>query len=376
MSLLFSPTRLGSLELANRLVVAPMCQYSADDGCMNDWHMIHLGQMSMSGAGLVFVEATAVEAQGRITTGCTGLYTDAQEAAMARVLAACAKWGQARIGIQLGHAGRKGSALAPWLGGKSVAADAEGGWRIAAPTSLPFDAGWQAPHELTLADIRRIQSAFVDAARRAVRLGFVTVELHSAHGYLGHQFLSPLSNRRTDQYGGSLENRMRFGLEAFAAVREACPADFPLGVRISATDWVDGGWDLESSVVYALALKELGCAYIDVSSGGTDPKARMTLGPSYQVPFAREIKARTGMPTMAVGMIHEAEQAESVLAAGDADLIAIARAFLDDPRWGWHAATRLGARHAYPVQYERVTQGFWPFSKKYAAPEGLARAAE
>ena len=368
MSHLFSPTRIGQLELPNRLVVAPMCQYSATEGNMTDWHMIHLGSLSMSGAGLLFVEATGVEASGRITAGCTGLYSDANEASMKRVLDACRTWGQARIGIQLGHAGRKASAQLPWRGGKSIPANDVDGWQIQAPSPLPFDAGWQMPHEFSLADIRRVQTAFVESAKRAVRLGYDCIELHSAHGYLGHQFLSPLSNTRTDSYGGSLENRMRFGLETFAAVREVCPRGFPLGVRISATDWVEGGWDLDSSIVYALALKELGCDFIDVSSGGTDPKAKVALGPSYQVPFAREIKKQTGLPVMAVGMITEAEQAESILQAGDADMIAIARAFLDDPRWGWHAAVRLGDKHAYPVQYERVTQGYWPFTKKYAAP--------
>ena len=374
MSQLFSPVRIGQLELPNRLVVAPMCQYSAIEGNMTDWHMIHLGSLSMSGAGLLIVEATGVEPEGRITAGCTGLYNDANEAAMKRVLEACRTWGQAKIGIQLGHAGRKASAQQPWKGGKSIPANDAGGWQTQSASALPFDADWQKPHEMSLADIHRIQAAFVQAAQRSLRLGYDCIELHSAHGYLGHQFLSPLSNKRTDSYGGSLENRMRFGLETFAAVREVCPKGYPLGVRFSATDWVDGGWDLESSVVYALALKELGCDFVDVSSGGTDPKARVQMGPSYQVPFAREIKKRTGLPTMAVGMITEAEQAEGILAAGDADMIAIARAFLDDPRWGWHAAVRLGDKHAYPVQYERVTQGFWPFTKKYAAP--LPKAAE
>ena len=374
MSKLFSPTRIGQLELPNRLVVAPMCQYSATDGTMNDWHMIHLGSMAMSGAGLVFVEATGVEPEGRITAGCTGLYSDANEAAMKRVLAACRAWGQARIGIQLGHAGRKASAQQPWQGGKSIPANDTGGWQISAPSALAFDTGWQLPHEFSLDDIRRVQTAFVDATRRAVRVGFDCIEMHSAHGYLGHQFLSPLSNKRTDAYGGSLENRMRFGLETFAAMREVCPKGYPLGVRISAIDWVEGGWDLESSIIFTMALKELGCDFIDVSSGGTDPKAKVQMGPGYQVPFAAEIKKQTGIATMAVGMITEAEQAEGILNAGGADLIAIARAFLDDPRWGWHAAVRLGDKHAYPVQYERVTHGFWPFTKKYAAP--LPKAAE
>jgi 2,4-dienoyl-CoA reductase-like NADH-dependent reductase (Old Yellow Enzyme family) len=372
--LLFTPIRLADLELANRIVVAPMCQYSADEGSMNDWHMMHLGALSLSGAGLLFVEATGVEPEGRITTGCTGLYNDANERAMQRVVDACRKWGNTKLGLQIGHAGRKASADKPWLGGKSIPADQPNGWAIGGPSPIAFDTGWQLPHELSHAEIARIQAAFVASAERALRIGFDALELHSAHGYLVHQFLSPLSNKRTDQYGGSLENRMRFGLELLAAVRQVWPKGRPLGVRISATDWVDGGWDVDSSVVYATALKELGCDFIDVSSGGSDAKVKVPFGPGYQVSFAREIKRRVGMPTMTVGMITEAEQAEAVLAAGDADMVSIARAFLDDPRWAWHAAVRLGGKHAYPKQYERVTQGFWPFTKKYAPP--TAKAAE
>jgi 2,4-dienoyl-CoA reductase-like NADH-dependent reductase (Old Yellow Enzyme family) len=371
---LFQPLKLGQIELANRIVVAPMCQYSAEaDGSMNDWHLMHLGMLSSSGAGLLFVEATAVEPQGRISAADVGLYDDKTEAAMARVIAACRRWGQAKLGIQLGHAGRKASAEQPWKGGKSIHAD-KGGWGIAAPSPLPFGAGWQTPQELSLADIARIQSAFVEATQRAARLGFDVLELHSAHGYLLHQFLSPLSNRRTDDYGGSLANRMRFPLETLAAVRAVWPKERPLGARVSATDWIEGGWDLEQTLVLADAMKRVGCDFIDVSSGGTDAAAKVPIGPGYQVPFAREVKARVGLPTMAVGMITEPEQADAIVARGDADLIALARGFLDDPHWGWHAAARLGASFPYPVQYERATWKLWPPAKRYLA--ALPKAAE
>ena len=371
---LFTPYRLGQLELANRIVVAPMCQYSADDGSMNDWHMIHLGGLSLSGAALLFVEATGVEREGRITAGCVGLYSDENEQALARVIAACRKWGHTKLGIQLGHAGRKGSAQQPWKGGRSVPANQPDGWQTSGPSALALADGWQTPHEFTSADLQRVADAFVAATHRAVRLGFDVLELHAAHGYLLHQFLSPLSNHRTDQYGGSLENRLRFPLETYAAMREIWPRNKPFGVRLSATDWVEGGWDLEQSIVFTMALQELGCDFIDVSSGGTDPAARVPAVPGYQVPFAAAIKARTNMPTMAVGMIIEPEHAEAIIARGEADLIAFARAMLDNPRWPWHAAIRLGAKHAYPPQYERAVEKYWAPAQRYAAP--LLKAAE
>jgi 2,4-dienoyl-CoA reductase-like NADH-dependent reductase (Old Yellow Enzyme family) len=373
---LFTPYDLAGVTLANRIIIAPMCQYSATDGNMTDWHMMHLGHLAMSGAGLLFVEATAVEAEGRITAQCTGLYNNDNESAMKRVIDACRTWGNTKLGLQIGHAGRKASAQQPWKGGKSIAADASDGWQTSAPSPIAFDDSWQKPHELSLADIARIRAGFVQAAERAMRIGFDALEIHSAHGYLLHQFLSPLSNTRADAYGGSLANRMRFGLETFEAVRKVWPKGRPLGVRISATDWVDGGWTLEDSIAYGTELRMRGCEFIDVSSGGTDAKVRIPFGPSYQVPFAKALKEKVGMPTMAVGMITEAEQAEAIIANGEADMIAIARAFLDDPRWPWHAAVRLRApKPAYPPQYARVGQGLWPFTSRYEAPD-RKRAAE
>jgi 2,4-dienoyl-CoA reductase-like NADH-dependent reductase (Old Yellow Enzyme family) len=314
---------------------------------------MHLGQLAISGAGLLIVEATAVERDGRITSGCVALHDDAQEAALAQVVGAVRMQSPIKLAIQLGHAGRKASSHAPWDGGQQVRPDQLGGWLAVAPSALAHAPGEVAPLALDDAGLVRVRRAFVDAAVRAVRAGFDGIELHGAHGYLLHQFLSPISNQRSDAYGGSLDKRMRFPLEVFEAVRAAVPAQVPVWVRVSATDWVDGGWDLDSTIAFGHALKARGCAAMHVSSGGVSPLQRITLGPGYQVPLAQAIKAAVGLPTMACGLITEPEQAEAIVAGGQADAVALARAMLYDPRWPWHAAARLGAQVQAPRQYWR-----------------------
>lgn len=352
MSTLFSPYALGALPLRNRIVIAPMCQYSAEDGNANDWHMIHLGQLSLSGAALLVIEATAVEEVGRITPADLGLYSDDNEAALARVLAAIRKHSRMPVAIQLGHAGRKASSHAPWDGGQCLKPE-EGAWRTVAPSALSHAAGEPAPLALDIDGLARVKAAFVRAAQRAVALGLDAIELHSAHGYLLHQFLSPIANQRDDAYGGSPENRMRFPLEVFDAVRAAVPDSMPVGMRISATDWVEGGWDVEQSVVFARTLKQRGCSFIDVSSAGVSPLQKIPLGPGYQVPLAERIKAEVGLPTIAVGLITEPKQAEAIVASGQADMVALARAILYEPHWPWRAAAELGAQVEAPHQYWR-----------------------
>ena len=364
MSQLFAPYRLGELELSNRLVVSPMCQYSADNGLANDWHVMHLGMLSNSGAGLLLVEATAVEELGRITHGCVGLYSDAHEQALKRVLEACRRFGTAKVGIQLGHAGRKASAKRPWEGKTLNEPELDNPWPTFAPSAEPFGEGWHRPAVLDEGSIARIIGKFAEAARRADRLGFEVAEVHGAHGYLLHQFLSPYSNKRTDKWGGSLENRMRFPLAVFESVRKVWPRSKPLGLRISAVDWVEGCWSIEDSIVLARRMKEIGCEFIDVSTGGIDPAIKVPVAPGFQVPFAEAIRKAVGIPVMAVGMITEARQAEAIIAEGRADMVAIARAFLDDPHWGWHAAYELGAEVAMPPQYRRVGVKLWDPARK------------
>lgn len=353
MSALFTPLEVGSLNLRNRIVVAPMCQYSAEDGCMTDWHVIHLGQLALSGAALLTIEATAVTPEGRISYGDTGLWSDANEEAMARVLATVRRWSDMPIAIQLGHAGRKASTEKPWLGGAQIAPDEPNGWQTVAPSPIPFLEGENPPVELDRAGLDRILKGFAGAAERAARLGLQAVQLHGAHGYLLHQFLSPLSNWRTDQYGGSLENRMRFPLEVFDVVRAVFPAARPVTMRVSATDWIEGGWDIEQTIEFARALEARGCAVIHVSTGGLDPRQKIPVGPSYQVPLAREVKRAVSIPVVAVGLITDFEQAEAIVGTGDADLVALARGMLYDPRWPWHAAAHLGGRVKSPPQYLR-----------------------
>jgi 2,4-dienoyl-CoA reductase-like NADH-dependent reductase (Old Yellow Enzyme family) len=350
---LFEPFTVGGLALANRIVIAPMCQYSAVGGCMNDWHVIHLGQLALSGAGLLTIEAAAVVPEGRITYADVGLWGEATEAAMARTLESVRRHSDMPIAIQLSHAGRKASTDLPWAGGKQIAPATENGWQTFAPSALPFTAGDAPPQALNRDDLKRLRDAFAAAAKRAARIGIDAVQLHGAHGYLLHQFLSPLSNQRDDDYGGSLENRMRFPLEVFDAVREAFPADRPVTMRVSGTDWVPGGWDSDQTVAFAQALEARGCSAIHVSSGGLDPRQAIPAGPNYQVPFARAVKQATNLPVVAVGLITEPEQAEAIVATGDADLIALARTILYDPRWPWHAAAALGATVTAPNQYLR-----------------------
>ncbi len=353
MSHLFQPLRLGSLELANRVVIAPMCQYSAEDGNAGDWHMIHVGHLALSGAGLLILEAAAVSAAGRITPGDLGLYSDDNEAALGRVLSAVRAHSPMPVAIQLAHAGRKGSSRAPWEGGAQIHSDEPGGWRTEAPSALAHGEGEDAPAALDDAGLARVRDQFAAAAERAGRLGLDGIEVHMAHGYLLHQFLSPLANKRADAYGGGLQNRMRFPLEVFEAVRAAFPAERPVWARVSASDWVPGGWDMEGTLALSRALQARGCAAMHVSSGGVSPLQAITLGPGYQVPFATVVKAETGMVTIAVGLITEPEQAEAIVAGGEADAVSLARAMLYDPRWPWHAAARLGARVTAPKQYWR-----------------------
>lgn len=372
-SKLFAPIKLRDLELANRVVVAPMCQYSAENGNMTDWHMLHLGSLANSGAGLLIVEATGVELIGRITHGCTALANDGNEAAMTRVVASCKRYGTAKIGIQLGHAGRKASCKRPWES-KAVSDPLDdGAWQTRSASAVAFAPGWHVPEAYTIAEIEKLKATFVEATRRAERVGFDLIEIHGAHGYLLHQFISPLSNKRTDQYGGSRENRIRLPLEIFAAMREVWPKHKPLGIRISAVDWVEGGLTIEDSIFFAQKLKDAGCDFIDVSSGGNDPNQKIVLGPGYQVHFAEAIRKATGITVMAVGLITEPAQAEAIVASGQADMVALARGFLDDPHWAWHAAWKLGADVPVSVQYARATPKTWPPAKRYTE---VARAAE
>ena len=352
MSALFSPKKLRGLELPNRIMVAPMCQYSSVNGEANDWHFTHINTLALSGAAMFCIEATHVEAIGRITPGCLGLYDDATEAALKPILVSVRKHSKTAVAIQLAHAGRKASSHKPWDGGQQIPVS-QGGWQAEGPSAVPHKEGEAPPLALDAPGLARVRDAFVNAARRAERLGIDAIELHSAHGYLLHQFLSPISNKRTDQYGGSLQNRMRYPLEVFDAVRAAFPAEKPVGIKVSATDWVEGGWDLAQTIEYAKELKKRGVDWIDASSGGVSPLQKIPLGPGYQVPFAQAIREATGVTTMAVGLITEAKQAEDIVASGKADMVALARAMLYDPRWGWHAAAELGGQVEAPPQYWR-----------------------
>jgi len=353
---LFTPIQLGGITLPNRIVVSPMCQYQADDGCMNDWHLVHLGHLSYGGAGLMMIEATHVTREGRITHGCAGIYSEHNEAAMARVIQACRRLSRNPIGIQLAHAGRKGSSQVPWEGREWLRPD-QSPWQTVAPSPIPFGEGWHTPHELSVSEIRSQVEAFVAATVRSKRIGFDVVELHSAHGYLLHQFLSPLSNQRKDAYGA---NRMKFPLEVAAAVRETWPKDRALGARISAHDFADGGLGPDDAVAYAKELKRIGFDYVCVSSGGISPAARPAIAPRYQVPLAAAVKKASGIVVQAVGMIVDPHQAGAIVADGHADCVALARGFLDDPRWVWHAAAALGTDAVYPPQYLRARPEHWP----------------
>ncbi|OGA45665.1 MAG: oxidoreductase [Betaproteobacteria bacterium RIFCSPLOWO2_12_FULL_62_58] len=356
-SKLFTPFSIGKLELANRITIAPMCQYSAVDGSMTDWHMQHLGNLALSGASLLIAEATGVAPEGRITPNCTGLYSDENEATMGRVVKFVRSISPIRIGVQLAHAGRKASTQRPWEG-RSFLKNGEGAWQTVAPSAIPLAAGWPTPQALNREGMEAVKQAFVAAARRAARIGFDLVELHSTHGYLLSEFLSPLANKREDQYGGSLENRMRFPLEVFRAVRAAW--EKPLGAKISGTDFAAGGWTPDEAVAYARELKTLGCDYVTVSGGGVVLDAKVPVGPGYQVPFAEKVKRETGITTGAIGLISDPHQAEEIVASGKADYVSLARAMLFNPRWPQHAAIALGAELKYPPQYERSAPKAWP----------------
>jgi NADPH2 dehydrogenase len=353
-SKLFSPLQLpsprGGLTLPNRIVVAPMCQYSAQDGAVGDWHLMHWGNLLNSGAAMFTIEAAAVLPEGRITPNCVGLWDERTAVALADTLRRARQLAPpVAVCIQLAHAGRKASSAVPWQGGQLLKPE-QGGWETFAPSALPYLPSEPAPTALTVEKMGQIRDAFAAAAQRADRMDIEAVEIHSAHGYLLHEFLSPLANQRRDCYGGSFENRIRYPLEVFAAVRQAF--DGVLGLRLSASDWVDGGWDVTQSAEFSKRLKEAGCDFIHVSSGGVSAAQKITVGAGYQVPFARQIRQVSGMLTTAVGLITEAQQAEAILQAGDADLIALARAFLYKPRWGWEAAAALGAQvSANPVYW-------------------------
>jgi 2,4-dienoyl-CoA reductase-like NADH-dependent reductase (Old Yellow Enzyme family) len=372
-SALFSPIKLADLELENRIVVSPMCQYSADDGSATDWHLGHLAMLANSGADLVVVEATHVERRGRITHGCLGLYSNDNEAALARVVAHCRRVGTAKLGIQLAHAGRKASSYRPWEGGLGLKQD-DDPWETIAPSAIAFGNAWQAPRAMTRDDMDRVRDAFVYSARRAVRLGFDAIELHMAHGYLLHSFMSPIANHRNDEYGGSAAARLRFPLEVARAVRAAVPRSLPFGGRITGTDWVEGGLTPDDAVVLAKALKQAGLDFLCVSSGGITAEVmrgatgldqrqhgvKIPLGPGYQVPFAEKVRREAGIATRAVGLIATPQQAEAIVGEGKADMIALARAMLDDPRWGWHAAQALAGEVKRPLQYARAAPKLWP----------------
>jgi 2,4-dienoyl-CoA reductase-like NADH-dependent reductase (Old Yellow Enzyme family) len=352
MSPLFTPLKLRGLTLRNRILVSSMCQYSADNGAATAWHMIHMGSLSLSGAAMFCTEATAVEPEGRITPGCLGLWDERTEAALRPVLAAIRKHSNIAVTMQLAHAGRKASSRVPWEGGQLMTL-AQGGWVPQAPSALAYKQGEAAPLPLEASGLVRVREAFVAAARRAVRLGFDGLELHAAHGYLLHEFLSPIANQRGDQYGGELANRLRYPLEVFDAVRAVVPPEMPVGVKVSATDWVEGGWDLEQTIAFSQELQRRGVDWIDVSSGGLSPLQKIPAAPGFQVPFSQAVKQATGVNTIAVGLITEAQQAQEIIASGKADLVALARAMLYDPRWPWHAAAQLGATVEAPPQYWR-----------------------
>ena len=358
-SVLFSPIALRELTLANRVVVSSMCQYNAEHGAANDWHLMNLGQYAMGAAGLVMTEAAHVSGVGRITHKCLGLYSDETETALRRVVDFCRQYGVTALGIQLAHAGRKGSVHPPQAGSKPLADD-ERPWTTVAPSALPYAPDWHVPQALDRDGLETVKGEFVAAAERSARLGFDLAELHAGHGYLLHQFLSPLSNQRDDEFGGDIEGRMRFPLEVFDAVRAVWPADRPLGVRVSATDWVDGGLTIEDVITFCQALEERGCDFADITSGGLDPRQSIDLGPGYQVPLAEQVKAAVDMPIWTVGMITEARQAEAIVAEGRADMVALARGMMWDPRWAWHAAEELGAETPYAEMYARCHPSRWP----------------
>jgi 2,4-dienoyl-CoA reductase-like NADH-dependent reductase (Old Yellow Enzyme family) len=372
-SRLFSPIEIGGMQFHNRIAVSPMCQYSADDGSATDWHIQHWMMLAMSGAGMITAEATGVTRAGRITHNCLGLYSDHNEAAAARALAAARRVARpgTRFGIQLAHAGRKASTQVPWQGGGALG-KGEDPWPTLAPSAIAFTDSWHVPQALDREGIAGVTAAFVQAAKRAERAGFDYVEIHGAHGYLLHEFLSPLANRRDDDYGGPLENRMRLILDVAHAVRAALPPAMIVGARLSATDWVEGGFNVDEAVIVAGALKDAGVAFVCASSGGMSPHQKLPLGPGYQVPFAERIRREAALPTRAVGLITEPDMAEAVIAEGRADMVALGRAILADPRWPWRAAVQLGGKVHPPSQYLRAMPTVEAFT---ASPTQARRSA-
>lgn len=352
MSKLFSPITIDQQRLENRIIIPPMCQYSAIDGKPTDWHKMHYGSLSHSGAGLLIIEATAVCPEGRLSPYDLGLWDDETQSAMTNLIKSIRKYSAMPLAIQIVHAGRKASMPEGWKKPLYITPE-QGGWKTVAPSAIAYNNDHDTPRELSIDEIKTLVKQFADSAKRADQAGFDMIEIHGAHGYLIHQFLSPLSNQRTDQYGGSLENRMRFTLEVYQAMRQVVNPNKAVGIRISATDWVEGGWDLEQSLVLAKQLKALGCSFIHVSTAGLDERQQIPVAPKFQVPFAKEIKEKVGMPTMAVGLITEAQQAEEVLENNQADMVSIGRAMLFNPHWAWQAAAELGAQVTVPPQYER-----------------------
>lgn len=350
---LFEPLTVRSLTLRNRIGVSPMCMYSYTDGISNDWQVVHLGARAAGGAGLVIAEATAVEARGRITPDDAGIWSDIHIEPLRRVTSVIKQSG-AVPGIQIAHAGRKASTRRPWDGGKPIQAGEPRGWQVVGPSPLPFDAGYQTPHELNQAEIQEIQAAFIAAAKRALAAGFEWLEIHAAHGYLFHSFYSPLSNHRTDEYGGSFENRIRFLLETVRGVRAAWPDSLPLAVRVSGTDWVEGGWNVHDTVELAQRLKALGVDLLDCSSSGNVPHPSIPLGPGYQVHIAEAVKVETGLLTAAVGLITTPDQADEIIRSGCADLVLLGREMLRDPYFALHAAQALKQAAPVPPQYLRA----------------------
>ncbi|SFU21801.1 NADH:flavin oxidoreductase/NADH oxidase [Mesorhizobium sp. YR577] len=377
MSALFSDGKIGGLDLENRIVVSPMCQYSAIEGTAQPWHLIHIGNLMMSGAGLVIMEATAVEDIGRGTLGCLGIYSDENEKALAELVAEAKKLSAAKLGIQLTHTGRKAATRTipdRWRG-EPLPMD-EGAWKPVAPSPIGFDQHWQVPEELDEVGMLRIIKAFARSAKRADRAGFDLVEIHGAHGYLIHNFMSPLSNKRLDKWGGSLENRMRFALEVVRAVRAVWPKEKAFGFRVNSTDWHPDGFSLDDAVVFAKELERAGLDYVVMSAGNIAPGISIPpAAPGHQVPFATSIKKNTGLAAMAVGMIGRFDQAESIIANDEADFVALARPMLDNPRWGIHAAAALGADIAYPPQYIRVRPNNW-LGFIYVHPEARPPASK
>jgi 2,4-dienoyl-CoA reductase-like NADH-dependent reductase (Old Yellow Enzyme family) len=362
---LFTPIQVGGITLPNRIAVSPMCQYSADDGTMNDWHLMHLGSMACSGAGLIMVEATGVTREGRISHACTGLYNEHNEAAMKRVVDACRRITRSPIGVQLAHAGRKASVQVSWEGGKPLAAG-ESPWQTVAPSAIPYADGWHVPHELSVAELVSLKDSFAKAAQRALSAGFDLIELHAAHGYLMHQFLSPLANQRKDAYG---TDRMKFPLEVARALRDVWPKDRALAARISGSDWAEGGLETGDAVAFAKQLKATGFDFVCVSSAALVPQQKMKVEPGYNVPFAARVRKEAGIATRVGGMIVDPLHAQEVIKSGAADMICLARALLDNPRWVWHAAERFGVKIDYPPPYARVHPSLWPGSK-LARPQG------